>query len=279
MEILAAIEDSVVGAIGRGDAIGAHPLLFLLRLYQATGRDDLAGLMGQTLAASFDDESDSVTTLSHAAWLELLVETSALSDDQRVNGAIADRIAPLRCAWSSASVEDAAAAIGACLHAASLAQHRSLVPDAIDELETVIGRAYRPGEGVGALGGQVRAASTLLRAHSLTGRLPYAMLAEELILIAGRSPRMAPVDAVQFATLCESARVLCRLAALHDDPDYRRAAVVAPAADYRRDAALLLADQDACARSFGADAAIYGVALLELDSNLSTTEDTEDTEQ
>jgi hypothetical protein len=31
-----------------------------------------------------------------------------------------------------------------------------------------------------------------------------------------------------FASECEAARVFCRLAALHDDDDYRAAAVIAP---------------------------------------------------
>jgi hypothetical protein len=59
---------------------------------------------------------------------------------------------------------------------------------------------------------------------------------------------------------------LSRLAALHDDPDYRAAAVMVPAADYRADARRLLAAQAAEAMRRGAGGAIYGVALLELES-------------
>ena len=108
---------------------------------------------------------------------------------------------------------------------------------------------------------QVRAASTLLTAYGLSGRLPYSMLAEELIQRV-----QSGATQLDFVTDCERARVLCRLARLHDDPDYRAAAVLAPGADYRRDAERLLAAHAAEARRRGAAGAIYGLALLELES-------------
>ena len=59
--------------------------------------------------------------------------------------------------------------------------------------------------------------------------------------------------------------MLCRLAALHDDPDYRGAAVIADGADYRADASRILEAQAARARAGSAsDAAAYGLALLRL---------------
>jgi hypothetical protein len=100
----------------------------------------------------------------------------------------------------------------------------------------------------------------LLVAYQISGRLPYAMLAEELIQ---RSRTAASAD---FVVACEAARVLSRLAVLHDDPDYRAAAVIVPAADYRADAARLLAAQASEAMRRGAGGAIYGVARLELES-------------
>ena len=71
--------------------------------------------------------------------------------------------------------------------------------DAIDQLERVVGGGYRPGDGLvarsatasrrrGSVADHVRGASALLTALELTGRLPYSMLAEELIAIAGRDP-------------------------------------------------------------------------------------------
>src|SRR5207344_999318 len=95
------------------------------------------------------------------------------------------------------------------------------------------GGAYQPGEGVrGGLINQVRAASALLTAFEITGRLPYSMLAEELMQTAGRTAPDGP-DPDTIVVHCEAARVLCRLATLHDDAGYRNSAIIAPGADYR----------------------------------------------
>jgi hypothetical protein len=55
--------------------------------------------------------------------------------------------------------------------------------------------------------------------------------------------------------------VFCRLAALHADEEYRGAAVIAPDADYRNDAARLLVSQ--APHATGTDASVYGLALGE----------------
>jgi hypothetical protein len=108
---------------------------------------------------------------------------------------------------------------------------------------------------------QVRASAVLLTAFELTGRLPYSMLAEELIQHAQHQPW----DRSDVVVSCETARVLCRLAALHDDPEYRGAAVIADGADYRGDAARLVMQQSPRARAGApAHAALYGLALREL---------------
>ena len=285
---VAIVEQSVVAALARGEPLHPHAHLFLLRLYQATGRDDVAELVGRSLALAFvalDDESPAdcshlsqmSSAVMCAVWLELFVDTSTLTDDERVNGAIVKRIHRLRNAWTSVSVEDATAAIGACLHAARLESHRSLIPEAIDRLEQVVSRAYRPGDGIGTFGDHIRAASALLTAYSLTDRLPYSMLAEELMVIARRFRiRQEPnaMTRTSSSMSCEAARVFCRLAALHDNLDYRRRAIIAPDADYRADAARVLnglADECAPSHRIPSDlssAAIYGVARLELDSQV-----------
>jgi hypothetical protein len=318
---VASVEQSVATALARGEALHPHALLFLLRLYQTTGRADVADLVGRSLALVFialDDESlgprslspDSThlsemsSTVTRATWLELLVDTSTLTDDERVSGAIVKRIDQLRQGWTSDGIEDATAAIGACLHAARLDAHRWLIPEAIDRLELIVGRAYRPGEGIGTFGDHVRAASALLTAYSLTGRLPYPMLAEELMVILRRfravpapaatgMPALGATAAVAtstvpvpgsgmirdelpvmtrtpFVTSCEAVRVLCRLAAVHDNLDYRRRAIIAPDADYRAEAARVLdaLGDERAPRGSPPDlrsAAIYGVARLELD--------------
>ena len=89
-----------------------------------------------------------------------------------------------------------AAAVDACLLAGGhLLDPQSIVPDAIDELERIVAAAYRPGRGLarsvndpggarGALADHVRTSSALLTAFDFSGRLPYPMLAEELMQFA-----------------------------------------------------------------------------------------------
>jgi len=107
----------------------------------------------------------------------------------------------------------------------------------------------------------VRGASALITAFELTGRLPYSMLAEELIAITGREP----LEGADLEIHCEAARALCRLARLHDDSDYRGAAVIATGADYRAQAARILSAQSVQARAGStSSAAAYGLALRDL---------------
>ena len=106
----------------------------------------------------------------------------------------------------------------------------------------------------------MRPASALLTAFEHSGRLPYSMLAEELM----QPVRRDPASVVGVGAACETARVLCRLAALHGDPRYRGAAIVAEDADYRSDAARILMAQFAPALEGELDeGAAYGVALGE----------------
>jgi hypothetical protein len=71
----------------------------------------------------------------------------------------------------------------------------------------------------------------------LTVRLPYAMLADELMQSTLRTPPHDPaVGAASAAIHCDVARVYCRLAALHRDADYRKAAVLPVDQDYATDA-------------------------------------------
>jgi uncharacterized protein YyaL (SSP411 family) len=110
----------------------------------------------------------------------------------------------------------------------------------------------------GALTDHVLAASALLTAFEITGRLPYSMLAEELMQLS-RAELTATVD-VEIA--CSAVSVWCRLAALHDDAAYRGAAVIAESADYDHDARQLL-ERIASLVATPTDAANYGIAFGE----------------
>ena len=182
------------------------------------------------------------------------------SDDDRLQSAAGFLLGSLaREMPSLTTFADAFTSIEACLVAADLGDTRAIIAAAIDELERVIGRAYKPGDGIvgGDLNDHARAASTLLTAYEVTGRLPYAMLAEELMQSANRFAW----NTSGFGANCAAASVLCRLAALHADEDYCRAAVITVGANYRNDAARVLAAQ--ASHACGVDAAAYGLALGE----------------
>jgi uncharacterized protein YyaL (SSP411 family) len=238
----------------------------------------------------------------------VFVEAAAISDDERLDEGIETLVRSLRSNWPArGDVWSAMQSIDACLAAARrLSNEGPLVAAAVDELERVVGLAYEPGEGLlgslrprssqaGGLRDHVAAASALLSAYAIAGRLPYSMLAEELIQFARRtwwdatsggfwrtsnaeSQTLNPANAANPANLanpsnpsnrdlfvwnCQAARVLCRLAALHEDPEYRAVAVIAHQSDYAGDATRTLDTLEPGYRDRGLEAAIYGVALGE----------------
>ncbi|HEY7286064.1 MAG TPA: hypothetical protein VH497_11505 [Vicinamibacterales bacterium] len=258
------IEARITNALSREDGLDPRSVQFLLRLYATTGRDDLADAAGLALAAALRDYATAPSPVDRSAWLETFVDARALADDPRVGEAIACLAAELRGAWTDGSVVVAASALDACVRAAMLDEHRSLAQPAVDQLERIVKASYRPGSGVGHCADQITLAGALLSAYQLSGRLPYSMLAEELV--AAARPFME--NECDLTTACHAVRALCRLAALHSDDHYRRAAVVAPSSDYRREAVTLLERRsDEAALGDAAAAAIYGVALLELESS------------
>jgi hypothetical protein len=269
---LADVTARVVAAVSTEEPIDAAAATLLLRRYLDTDAAGLRDTLGLALAQALASSAVDDTMIGRAAWLTLLVEATAVSDDERLRPAVEQLVAAARAEWAGHTrIDDLSASAEAVLRAAEIVGPTELVQDAIDHLERVIGGSYRPGDGlVRERGGirvrcsvadHVRSASALLTAFELTGRLPYSMLAEELIAVIGRDP--AP-DA-GLVIHCEAARVLCRLALLHDDPEYRGAAVVATGADYRAHAARILATQSAAARAgTPSAAAAYGLALGEL---------------
>jgi len=266
-----AITALVLGAAARAEPLDADALTFLLRQYRDAGRADAGDALGAALADALARYAGESGTIARAGWLRLFAEAAAISDDERLADAAHALIATLRGEWPNATaVGEASVSIDACLATAFVADSNTVIPAAIDEIERVVGGAYRPGMGVahtiggaadgrGGLADQVQAASALLTAYELTGRLPYSMLAEELMQLSH-----ADMEHADLRLTCQAVRVLCRLAALHDDDAYRAAAVIASAADYRADAERMLERiSRSVADDRGGDAALFGVAFGE----------------
>jgi len=243
---------------------------FLLRRYLATDAPELRDVLGIALARALELAAADTTAVGRAGWLMLLVEATIAAEDERIRPAAAALVAALQTPWPDAThIAEVSASAEACLRAAGIVEAGGLVQSAIDHLEGAIGASYRPGDGLVReragirvrcdAGDHILAASALLTAFEITGRLPYSMLAEELIAVT-RPTVDAPVE-----LHCARARVLCRLAALHADPEYRGAAVIADGADYHAEASAILAAQSARARAgTPSTAAAYGLALIEL---------------
>jgi uncharacterized protein YyaL (SSP411 family) len=272
---------AAVAIVVRGDCPPAAALMFLLRRYTRTDRADLRDALEAGLARLVESAAAPGPVLESAGTLELFSEAAAMSDDERLRESALALIASLQGDWGQHDeVGDAAASVNACLAAAAQFNPPNLLQDSIDELERIVGGAYQPGAGLahtlsggrgvrGLLADHVRCASALLTAYAITGRLPYSMLAEEMMQFARRTLwdeerggfRSGSGGGSAFEINSEAARVLCRLAALHDEEAYCGAAVIATGADYRADAARTVASQMPEYRRHGADSATYGLAL------------------
>ena len=196
----------------------------------------------------------------------LFVEAAHASSDDRIIAAIAALIDSLSAEWEThADIARAGASIDACLRACDGAIVPSLIQRAVDELERVVAIAYQPGGASIGVAENVRLASALLTAFGLTARLPYAMLAEELVQTIRRSrwESAAGLFTAPTDVNCEAARVLSRLRDLHRNAEYRAAAVLAPGADYDADAAGILEALAPEIDHEGFPCAAYGLALLE----------------
>jgi hypothetical protein len=251
----------VLDALARGDAPTPEALRLLLRGYASTGRDDFRDALETGLAGALEIAADSPPDAS-PGWLILFAEAAEASDDDRLREAASQIAAKVRRIWGATrAIGLTALSVDACLRA------NLEVQGAIDELERVVGAAYEPGEGInGTPDDEITVAGTLLTAFLVTGRLPYAMLAEELVQHA-RRPLLAATD-LPFALGCHASAVLSRMAALHLDEGYRTAAIIAPGADYGADAAGLLERLAAGAPGHGLAGAAYGLAAGELQSSL-----------
>jgi len=273
---LEALTASVLDAVSRETADGAADpakLLFLLRRYLATDAADVRLALERALAVALAQSLPADDIRLRADWLQVYLEALRISNDDRLQKASADLVGELIAAASVAvGIADVCCAIDACLRALSLDAGFQVASHAIDRLEQVVARAYRPGEGMAAaascshgarIDDQIAAAAALLTAYETTARLPYAMLAEELAQTSRRlwwaeaDGVLASEGSALLDVNCRAARLLCRLAVLHGDAEYTSAAVIAPAADYRRDAGRILT------YFREARSAAYGIALAE----------------
>jgi hypothetical protein len=282
-EDLDRLTDDVLQLARQAPALDSVALTFLLRQYRATDRADLRATLETALGAALERPLLAGTTPERAGHLTALVEALPVADDGRVRAAVVALVDSLRAEWGAArSVDESAVSLDACLIASGALDDGDLVPGAIDEMERVIAGAYRPGEGLahelaagsprGFLADHVGCASALLAACVVTARVPYAMLAEELMQFARRTLWDESAGAFvaaagardhPFPLNCAAVGVFCRLASLHGADDYRAAAVVVPGVDYRRDAARILESQSVQLDHEGLARAHYGLALAD----------------
>ena len=243
----------------------------LLRRLSSPDGVELSEPLGAALALELHYQDSHGHDGDPEGWLVLFSEASAESDDERLPLAAARLLPGVRAGWADPAVDVAMRSIEATLLSVNVAEDRNLAAAAIDALERIVGGAYRPGEGVahavgapafvrGGFADHVRSASALLTAYLLTDRLPYAMLADELMQSVLRTPQRAEVP---FALECDAARVFCRLAALHRDREYQRTAVLPVGGDYGESARRTLEPLVPSVRLLGVKAAPFGLALAE----------------
>ncbi len=216
---------------GQLEAQPPDAVSFLLRLYVA-GDGLVQDGVEQGLTKGLSLAGPASEPCSRMQWLRLLAEAAAVSDDERLRAAVSHDL-----------------------------------PDAVDALESLVRRSYEPGDGLLGLdaAGHLHCASALLAAFDLSGQLPYAMLAEELLRHARRHWFLEETGAfdVDFGANCVALRVLCRVAALHADAEYLAAAVIAPGSDDEGDARLLATVVEARSGEHPGEAGRFGAALLD----------------
>jgi hypothetical protein len=268
------LTDGVLDAVAREDVVPSEALLFLLRRYSSGERPEVADTLGIAFARELDRQARRVSEDDPEGWLTLFSEGAARSDDSRLARAAATLVPLVRRRWSGPEVDVLMRSVEACLMAGNVPEATELTAEAIDAIEQAVARAYRPGAGVshhatgtpfvrGGLRDQVSSASALLAAYAISRRLPYAMLADELMQFTLRTSMHEVEQGAAFAARCQAAQVCCRLAALHRDDEYRRVAVLAAGADYGREAARILSRLAQSMPEPGAAAAPFGLALAE----------------
>jgi hypothetical protein len=260
-QVLDTITVRVVAALDAGAPLTPAALEFLVRRFRDTGADAIPRALGLPLAAALTGPLEDEPLDTRARWLSALAAVAAVSSDPRIRDAGCGLAGGLQAACTSERrVRAVCSAIAALVEARDLVGP-AIAARAIDALEQVVAAGYRPGRGMSAhldderdgsadAADQAGAAAALLAAHGATGRLPYAMLADELMQVAFRLRW-------EERAMSTAVRVCCGLSRLHRAPDFRASAVVSEL-DYETKADDLIA-----AMSVESDAAAYGLALAE----------------
>jgi hypothetical protein len=211
-------------------------VLFVLRSYTTSGRSDLREVIETGLTSGLRLVAIDPDPRRRCQWLGVFAEATVVSDDERLVDSVRSQLSPT-----------------------------------IEGLEQFVRAAYEPGEALAGadLHDQMFSGLALLMAFELTGRLPYSMLAEELLQYARREwwhddrGGFGADFSADFGANAIAAQLLCRLAALHRDAEYAASAVVAPGATYALDAERILAALAPIARTQLDAVAEYGMALLD----------------
>jgi hypothetical protein len=205
--------------------------LVLLHEYLRTGRPAVGAAAEQSLAAGLAAVPVEREAFARIEWLGVLRQARLFTDDPEI-----------------ARVVD------------------PLLPGAIDAVEQFRRAAYEPGEGLAGVraDAELRICSALLNAFELTGRLPYSMLAEELLHTSRRrlwrpeSRRFGD----DFGVNADALDVMCRVSALRHDDEYRARVVVAPGTEPLDDAAAMVEWMHGSYRGHPDAAARFALALI-----------------
>lgn len=204
--------------------------LFLLRDFIATGHPPTGDRIERGLTAALRLASVDADPCRRVQWARLVAEAVLISDDPRLMQAV-----------------------------------ESSLPEAVARLDEQVRAWPDTGDGFAgqAVGVNLGYAHALLDVFDMTGRMPYARLADELVRQARRQPSAQPGDpSFDPAAGADLLRGLTRLARLHADPDYREAAAAPEAGDDHTAEAARLAEALDGWRGDARAAAHVGLALL-----------------
>ncbi len=144
--VLDRLTDAALQARSSPSAPALTPAMItlLLRRYAMTGREDLRDVVGAELARAMHDASCTADRDERAAWLALMLEAVALSEDARLR-ATSDAIAQvLTRGWpGNGTVQAQMRAVDVVLAASAAmrdpADGKGWIAAAIDEMERIVG--------------------------------------------------------------------------------------------------------------------------------------------